>query len=60
MRPSVMVASVMEQHIKMGRKCLEAGVHHPGVLETLQILNDVRKVVENFEASIMADIMDID
>ena len=58
MRPSVMVASVMDVQIKIGRKCLAAGIHNPGVLETLQTLNDLRKLVESFEASLLA--VDID
>jgi hypothetical protein len=53
-----MVASVMDVQIKIGRKCLAAGIHNPGVLETLQTLNDLRKLVESFEATLLA--VDID
>jgi len=53
MRPSVMVANVMESQIKICRKCLSQGVHVPSMLETLKVLNDVRKLVENFETTIL-------
>jgi hypothetical protein len=60
MRPSVMIANEMESQIGIARKGLAEGVHMSGVLESLKILNDVRKIVENFEISILADIYDID
>jgi hypothetical protein len=55
-----MIANEMESQIGIARKGLAEGVHMSGVLESLKILNDVRKIVENFEISILADIYDID